>query len=314
MHTSTYLPFHELQALPCFDKITSVTQLDSGLSHCCYKVISTDSVYFAKKLNHQTALTEVACYQFLKRINAPFSPLLIYSSSEWLITTYIDVAALSDFSHSHTDLLNISIKAMASLHCLSDSFSQDKLPVLDIGDTTQSLIDNNSLLDCLPNSTLLTIQDFLINRLQPEILSTQEAVICHGDINFSNILIDINQNAWLIDYECAHIAPREFDLAMFMAINHLDKDVGLVGAIDNLSACYAEIAKVEVDQTLLVNFKLYSHFINALWFLEKVPTSPKNEVNNYYPLAIEQLAAFDKTATTYNISLPLLSGNLYQTV
>ena len=60
-------------------------------------------------------------------------------------------------------------------------------------------------------------------------LGSIEQVLCHGDANFSNAMQlkypQLNSVAVhkLIDFECACIAPADFDLAMLMAVNEIER-------------------------------------------------------------------------------------------
>ena len=133
-------------------------------------------------------------------------------------------------------------------------------------------------------------------------------VVCHGDLNFTNILHDNDNTAWLIDFECAQLAPPEFDLAMFIAVNNIATQ-----DITHIIAEYSALMPTSrLNKSLLHYYLLFSLLINGLWYLSTMKpidiTKMENtEVENkVYGLAIEQWSTFDRFSLQYMNTLPKL--------
>lgn len=91
---------------------------------------------------------------------------------------------------------------------------------------------------------------------------TKNLVCCHGDLNFSNILIDQKKQIWLVDYECVCLAPAEYDLAMFIAVNNIAKE-----EIATVVEHYESSSRLlKIDTKHLNNYLSFSYFINSLWY------------------------------------------------
>jgi thiamine kinase-like enzyme len=119
-------------------------------------------------------------------------------------------------------------------------------------------------------------------------------------------LQDNCNRAWLIDFECAQLAPAEFDLAMFIAVNTFGKQ-----DITQLIAKYQTLVPTyKLNSSLLQYYLLYSFFINGLWYLSNIKPAAHIEIetteveNKMLGLAIEQWAAFDSFTDTQTITLP----------
>jgi thiamine kinase-like enzyme len=73
-------------------------------------------------------------------------------------------------------------------------------------------------------------------------------------------LQDNCNRAWLIDFECAQLAPAEFDLAMFIAVNNIGKQ-----DITDLVAQYQTLVPTyKPNSSLLQHYLLYSFFYQWL--------------------------------------------------
>ena len=119
-------------------------------------------------------------------------------------------------------------------------------------------------------------------------------------MNLTNILLDNEQRPWLIDFECAHIAPGEFDLAMFIAINNLTSQ-----HITQIVAEYMSLVPSYRPNVDLLNYYiLYSFYINGLWYFDNIDSLDPD--NAMYALGIEQWSAFDRFTNEYAIAIPTL--------
>jgi thiamine kinase-like enzyme len=163
-------------------------------------------------------------------------------------------------------------------------------------------------------NTLSKIGKSLSNTICSLITDTQRVnVVCHGDLNFTNVLHDNDNTAWLIDFECAQLAPPEFDLAMFIAVNNIATQ-----DITHIIAKYCALMPTcRLNSSLLHYYLLFSHLINGLWYLSNtkpvdITKTEHTEVesieaeNKMYGLAIEQWSAFDRFSLEYMITLPSL--------
>ena len=290
---------NSLNSLPCIENTLGIDFLDTGLSQTAIKVTTESTVLFAKKLNNSTASSEIvsalicsnAALASTKR--ASLAPEVIYHDKEWLITKYIDGVTLIDAALNQAEKTTIALKLMARLHQLSNTMPSSAIATLDtrhaidcvLPDPTSSLAKYSHILAEVTLYLTSTIEQLTES-------SKSQGVICHGDLNFSNILLESNEIAWLVDFECTHHAPMEFDLAMFIAVNNISTD-----NLDRLVVTYLEYCpNVKVHSQLLNHYILYSYFINGLWYFNNKNTK----------LAKEQWAAFDAFTHTSAINLPKL--------
>ncbi len=311
---------NELKSLPCFTDIQSIEVITEGLSQTAIKVTTTSQIFFAKKLKQATANTEIACallcanlankYHVKQAITEQLSPQVIYHDGKWLITHFINGLPLADKNIGNHQKITIALTLMAKLHQLPITLASQPIPPLN------PIAIINDLVTQLPESLssygniLTIISKSLSTNIESIIAQTKTGnVICHGDINFSNILQDNCNRAWLIDFECAQLAPAEFELAMFIAVNNIaEKDItGLVAQYQTLVPTY------KLNSSLLSHYFLYSFFINGLWYLSNIKSAAHIEIettevkNKMRGLAIEQWSAFDSFSIEYAMSLPRLT-------
>ena len=293
-----------IYALPCFDEIIYIELLNGGLSHTCMKVTTTTQAFFVKKLNKNSSSNE-ALISHTVSINAHFSqlsPQVIYTDNNWLVTEFVEAKPLTSLYKTEPACIDISLDIMVKLHTLP---AANNLPILDIKQSIHELI--SKLSEALPeklahlNTVALSVADKLSLHTAD---SNPDIVLCHGDVNYTNILIDNKSTSWLIDFECASLAPREFDLAMFIAVNNLS-----IAKIKCLILQYEKLTSgVKLDSTLLTYYLLYSYFINGLWYFDR-----NNKPDKKAPLCslgLEQWRAFDCFAKSQCIDIPLLSNLL----
>ena len=302
---------NELKSLPCFTEIQSIEVITQGLSQTAIKVTTTSQTFFAKKLHQRTANTEIACallcanlankYHSEQGITEQLGPQVVYHDRKWLVTHFINGLPLANKNIGNSKKISIALNLMAKLHQLPTTLARPPIPPLNPVATINDLITKLPVSLSLHGNTLTTISKSLSTNIASIIAQKKTSnVICHGDVNFSNILQDISDRAWLIDFECAHLAPAEFDLAMFIAVNNIaQQDItGIVAEYNNFAPT------CRLHSSLLNHYVLYSFFINGLWYLSNIASSKPG--NKMYVLAAEQWSAFDSFSLKYSVSLPKL--------
>tara|TARA_R110000737_G_scaffold14785_2_gene30928 strand:+ start:4204 stop:5352 length:1149 start_codon:yes stop_codon:yes gene_type:complete len=118
------------------------------------------------------------------------------------------------------------------------------LPTLNISATIRQLCQDIEL-----SAAQAKVLKTLFHSLEQNLANAQQAVqntkqvLCHGDANFSNVMSVENiamkadkSDYQLIDFECACIAPVEYDLAMLMAVNNFD-----IRKMALICACYQQV-------------------------------------------------------------------------
>jgi thiamine kinase-like enzyme len=301
--------FNTLKSLPCFNAIVEISLLADGMSHACFKVTTSEQVLLAKKLNQDTSITEV--FSALTCSNRGLSPNVIYHDNEWLVTAFIAGTSLTQSGLNSAEKISTALTMMAKLHQLPLPENDQLFPILNTTESVNRLFTNPVSFNKHERLNLISVTEMLTNDINVQIaLCDTPSVICHGDLNFTNILIEstitnkdgINhrQKPWLIDFECAHLAPVEFDLAMFIAVNNISDDQ-LSEIVNRYSAF---IPSYQPNKKLLTFYILYSFLINGLWYLDNINHSKTNSL--FRRLAIEQWSAFDSYVIKQSIDLPKL--------
>jgi thiamine kinase-like enzyme len=282
-----------LSNLPCFTQIVSISKITSGLSQQCFKVTADNKIYFAKTISDSTEVSVA-----VSAGKSGLSPRVIYHDYHWLITNFIDADNLELKTIATKDKINQAIKLMVQCHQL-----KVKPVELSAKDIIKSLLNTPYYLT-LQKTALLALADSILAPLN----ESKNSVCCHGDLNFSNILINIEKSTWLVDYECACVAPIEYDLAMFIAVNSLASD-----EITLVIEQYELQSSVNVDPKLLNHYLLFCYFINALWYFNQYKkTNNTNDINKdnhqetLIELSLQQWRKFDAVALYHMTSQPLL--------
>jgi thiamine kinase-like enzyme len=236
-----------LRDLACFNHVESINEIASGLSQHCFTVHADDKLYFAKTL-HSNVESKAA----LSTAKNGLSPAVFYHDQQWLITEFVNGDSLALSEIDKTDKINCAISLMVQCHQHSA-----ELPEL----TPVAIIDDlifSGNFSAQKKDEYLRLSKSII----PPLKSSVESVCCHGDLNFSNVLVDHKKNAWLVDYECACTAPAEYDLAMFIAVNNI--------AENNISEIIEQYERqspaTKINSQLLQSYLVFSYFINSLWY------------------------------------------------
>mgnify|MGYP003386575782 FL=1 len=235
-----------LRTLPCFKQVESISKITSGLSQHCFKVVADNNIYFVKTIEGNTEVLVTSC-----AVKSGLSPNIIYHDQDWLVTRFIEADNMALSTLNIDDKISYSIRLMAQCHQL-----HVKPAVLSPKGLINDLLDNSYYSQ--PQKTALLA---LANLLIEPIYDCKNNVCCHGDLNFSNVLMSEELRTWLIDYECACNAPAEYDLAMFIAINGLASDKIII-----IIEQYQVQSSSNVDPLLLNSYLRFGYFINALWY------------------------------------------------
>lgn len=257
-----------LSALPCFKRITQVVEIRSGLSQSSYKVLADGQQYFAKCVDNFYLGNEIAITQHAAKHMQ--TPKVVYQQKHWLISEFIIGDNLAQSSLDIAEKIQRAITLMHQCHQLMrlghtlnagdhpiDTLNTDDIAINLLNAAKEGTYSTQQHTQLLSSITAITQ---FINRQKAQL--SRDDVFCHGDINFSNIMVDTHQTPWLIDFECCCIAPIEFDIAMFVAINTLDyqQTPSLIKRYESLQAhCH-------IDRTLVDGYLSYCYLINALWY------------------------------------------------
>lgn len=254
-----------LNTLACFNHIEAIEPITAGLSSQCYQVNADKKKFFAKQIAN-TIESTISQQAASKNI----SPNIIYHDQHWLITQFIDGNNLLQSQKVSDEKIVTAIKLMAQCHQLSAR------PVE---------LKPTSIVHKLIRGTLYSShQQADLLRVAAEITSplkdTNNLVCCHGDLNFSNILVNQQNKAYLVDFECACAAPAEFDLAMFIAVNNIAKE-----RIQIIIQDYKKYALIDIDVPLLQHYLSFCYLINGLWYIYAYH---KNNLDKFTVLAKQQ--------------------------
>lgn len=297
-----------LQSLTCFHSIESIVPITSGLSCYCFKLVADGKEFFAKYINSDFLNNEVKVAQLAA--NSKLTAQIIYHNQQWLICSFISGDNLNDSNLPQQEKATTAIALMAQCHTLKTVNERD-ISSIDINQITTDLIDSTkaNYYTCQQLSYLKIAASQLKTLIELSSRSDNnitEDVCCHGDLNFSNILLDDNNKAWLIDFECSILAPAEFDIAMFIAINEL-RDSSLTDVIHQYKKQYNEhCPQRSINTELVSHYLLLCYFINALWYTN---TSINREDESHHDnnplgsLAKKQWQSFIYLATEIELSL-----------
>lgn len=308
--------YHALKSLPCFNIIVAIELLTDGMSQTSIKVTTDENTFLAKKLNATTANTEVSVA--LSCAKQGLSPQVIYHNEQWLITEFIIGTSLERLLLKRSEKISTAVMLMAKLHQLVTPQHNRAIPVLNLSKIVKPLLARATSFSAKNKLTLLKLTRLLSDEVNAQITLFEPAkVVCHGDVNFTNILIGSNScspfdndniatsaKPWLIDFECAQLAPVEYDIAMFIAINN----IAFIN-INEVITSYSLIAPAfQLNKKLLTYYILYSYFINGLWYLASNTNSTTN--NPMFLLATEQWSSFDNIVSKQALALPTLASLL----
>lgn len=248
-----------LLALPCFTQVDQISTISIGLSQSCFKVNADNKLYFAKTITDNIEVSIALCAS-----KSGLSPAVIYHDQNWLICNFIEARNLAHSTIDTKEKIKHAIKLMVQCHQLN--IKPAELSAIDVCNT---LIKNEHY-STPQQIALLQLAELILVPLSNSI----NGVCCHGDLNFSNVLMNQGQRTWLVDYECAYTAPIEYDLAMLIAVNSLASD-----KITIIIEQYEGQSSVKVDPLLLNHYLFFCYFINALWYFNAYHKNANHEDN-----------------------------------
>ena len=308
---------NELCLLPCFAQqiIQNVTSLETGLSQPCFRVHTNKHDYFAKYLANSGA--ELVANKLAAEFG--IAPKLIYGAGQWLITDFITGELLVDCHLSEDEKLATTLALLAQCHRLTKSSINRQIgqqssshnnaltiPYLAIEDTLAQLFQA-----LLPQQPLSTNEQLLLSQLNrlmaiakpvlQELAQTRtevghsNEVFCHGDANFTNVIklanatkADDELQYQLIDFECACIAPIEYDIAMLMAVNEIESN-----KIAQVIALYSQHNAQQILRQQSGPLMSKNHADKAVKIVDNLPDMTKNMdnickhlVTRYYCLSL----------------------------
>jgi len=298
MNSSITANVHDL---PCFSGLSvQLSPIKQGLSHQCFlaKVIVDDSInaqrrepicYFIKCfVDHQATASKENQFAELFAKQG-ISPKVIYTDERYLVTEFIAGKPLSDLTLNVADKISACITLMDRLH---------QLP---LAPTTDTLSMYDELVKLVNQSHVNLEQRTGLLKLCHKVSNFQvlaPIVQCHGDINFTNVLRDKLNNDWLVDFESACLAPREYELAMFIAINCLSNHQAEM----TIESYQVQTGK-SLNMTLLEHYLPCCYLLNGLWFWQQRAISKK-----LTELANAQFERFDRINPTQCSINRILSG------
>ncbi|NQZ82241.1 MAG: phosphotransferase [Colwellia sp.] len=253
------------------DNIIDVNKIAEGASHHCFKVVTASATYFAKYFETDRITQKVEFEMTIMAAKSMLAPPLLFHSNHWFISDFIDAAQLIN-DHTINERVIITAELINKCHKLSL-----KLPTLDLHAVLISLATDKAL----SHEQSKAISS-IITKL-PVMKVGQVLVVCHGDVNFSNIIF--TEPSYLIDFECACLAEPEYDLAMMSAINLLNKTQRSV-----LFSTYQKDSLITLSHAKLASYLPYCYLINGLWYLLKFNVEQQS---NLFVLSQKQFAAFD---------------------
>ncbi len=290
--------------IPFFSqKECEVEYIEEGYSSACFIVTCTEKIfssslgnsseldglsqdevtrYFVRllNLNDKVDFDQFLLLKVLAGLNV--TACIVYADENCLVMEYLDGITLAKAAIEIERKQHVAIKTVSKFHStniatLAVKNQHDLAPTLDLKQLISSLLQPLNVehfFNPYQQQTLEKLQNNLID-FEGE-LDRAEYTLCHGDLNYSNIMIDENHKTWLIDFECALFAPREYDIAMFIAINELSVEL-----LPLIISQYDQNTSLSLNRSLVLQFLPYCYLINALWFLGQVDeVTNLNEENN----------------------------------
>ena len=305
--------FAEISTLPCFiDGHCEISALIKGESHLCFKVIFSkngiEKHYFVKSLaEHQfTASAEVSSH--LLAAEKGFAPPVIFYSSSWFVSEFIEGYSLQQFCANHPEFslslpfsskVTIAMALMAKCHQLKTRPEHSVINVVELLDGQVNL------------QTYTQQQKVILTTIIRKITTFQSfsppLVLCHGDVNDDNIRLSaefepskLTEKIWLVDFECSSLAEAEYDVAMYLAINQLS-----ASNIDEVVYSYHQYSILQLSHKKVRHYLACCYLINGLWYLGAENKNKKAKA--FRAKARQQFILFDQLALTKEKVVPLLN-------
>lgn len=280
------------QLSPLFDDIIHIEPITSGLSQYCFDVIvSKDNQQqhvIAKLYRQHSAKTTIEC-DILKQLkDTDFTPTLVATTENILLLEKLAGQTLTNNVFSLNEKITHSLNMMVKCHSIN--LSEQQLSPLNFDEIFKYLFEATELTSAKKTSYQQLINDSLIvlNQIESSDIYLNNTVFCHGDLNFSNVLVN-NNKAYLIDFESACLMPPEYDIAMMMAVNELP-----FCELANIIAKYQSLKISKQPESFKINTGMVTRYyclsllINGLWYLSRITSVTKNDNGNLYLLKANQ--------------------------
>jgi len=276
----------------CFEDnpVVAIERLEAGLSQECYRVQTKKGEFLAKHFrNNQAFKKELAVTK--RKSSERIIPELNAFRENWLISEFLQGSMLSELAISFEEKLDIALPLIKRFYSLSHNIEKhtELFGQIDLAHLIKQMAValSNDL-----DKTLLIEQ--VLNKFESENhLSGYENVLCHGDLNFNNIMYHHSVKDWrLFDFESCHLSHIEYDIAMLLAVNEYPI-TNLDQIRDNLLIPFPQLSL-----QLVTRYYSVCLLVNALWYLE--------QTNKKQPLAIK-----DKYQKLSAAQFHLLNDALY---
>jgi thiamine kinase-like enzyme len=300
--------FAEISTLPCFiDGHCEISTLIKGESHLCFKVTfskaGVKNRYFVKSLNEHQLTSSAEVNSHLVAAENGLAPAVIFYSSLWLVSEFIEGYSLQQFCANHPEF-PLSNKVMLAMYLMAKSH-------LLKASTEHLVINVVDLLTGLVNVKIYTKKQKIellgiIKKITSFQFSNIDLVLCHGDLNDENIRLssafeasEPTEHVFLVDFECSSLAEAEYDVAMYIAINQL-----CVSHLDDVVDSYQQHSTLILNREKTQAYLACCYLINGLWYLEAGSESEQGKA--FSAKARQQFLLFDQLALADQKVVPLL--------
>lgn len=266
-------------------RLVGLTPVEQGLDGQNYLLETTTSRYFVKyfgsdfkaKVNRLAAVAE----------SFSLTPDLVWQNKKagFVAFEYIDGKSLNQIEISQKEIVVALSTVLAHTHQLS------KVDVFKAIDFYQVVTELESDLLLEQAFKLLDIEAFeqlrvnfhgtVLKKLELLLLRAANSyVVCHGDVNQTNILVTSSSECngisyRLVDFDSVCLAPREYDLGMAIAINKLSKRESnelieqYLKAHSKLGLTKLAMKAFNINIELVNIFACYSAYINFIWCMSE---------------------------------------------
>lgn len=264
-----------LNNISCIQPIETIEPIIAGLSHYCFKVISMQTIYFVKLFTASKSLSEYPsttdhspstdkCVNSVHHLNVQHAAYLKGLSAKvieadeqgsYMVCEYIDGVTLLNSTHNDTSKLDILANVLVACHQLDAAAAQ-----LDLATVIYELLDKCAF----THSSKQKISTRFNSQLTQISVAVNHLVLCHGDVNVNNIIVK-GECSYLIDWEYCCLAEPEYDIAMAMSINQLNKVQQQTLLEYYQKYCLAN-RKYVLSAEKINRYLELCNIINALWF------------------------------------------------
>ncbi|TRX56813.1 phosphotransferase [Thalassomonas sp. M1454] len=261
----------QLHAIDVLQPISSWQEINTGLSHHCFKVVSKAQTFFVKiynKPNLSSFDTQISVEKLASAQSIGPKVISYCPHGHYCVYQYLDGVILDDVSitieakHKHLiDLLSACHSLPKSAQALDISLSVDNL---------LAKVD-------LPYAAKNNISDSVSDILKSINVSANELVLCHGDINYTNVMV-VDNILKLIDWEYCCLAECEYDIAMALTINNIaESNYPEFVALYNDKSKHAQASLKKV-----VSYAKLCNLLNSLWYVANHKTSNPTLNKQYF--------------------------------